>query len=108
MRKYKSKEMDEVDHNLIAIPNHEASMIEKETVEEFISQLGNRERLVVHMFHIENFNHKEIAQILEIGESSSRSILARAMKKMKVYFKESEENEKKGGRGNIFFNKAIF
>ncbi len=47
------------------------------TLKDRIRRLPDRQRLVFLMFEIEGFSHSEIAKVLNITESSSRSILTR-------------------------------
>lgn len=47
------------------------------TLKDKIRRLSDRPRLVFLMFEIEGFSHAEIAKVLDITESSSRSILTR-------------------------------
>lgn len=47
------------------------------TLKDKIRRLPDRPRLVFLMFEIEGFSHAEIAKVLDITESSSRSILTR-------------------------------
>jgi RNA polymerase sigma factor (sigma-70 family) len=48
-----------------------------------IQQLPDRYRLVFNLYVLDNFSHKEIAKMLEITESSSKSNLSRARKILK-------------------------
>jgi len=45
-------------------------------------------RVVFNMYVIEGYNHKEIGEKLEIGESTSRSQLAKAKKKLRKLVEE--------------------
>lgn len=59
----------------------EASVLDQMSAEEIVSvinQLPDGYRIVFNLYAIEGFSHKEIAQELNIGESASRSQLARA------------------------------
>jgi RNA polymerase sigma-70 factor, ECF subfamily len=47
------------------------------TLKDKIRRLPDRQRIVFLMFEIEGFSHAEIAKVLNITESSSRSILTR-------------------------------
>ena len=56
-------------------------MLDQMSAEEIVSvinQLPDGYRIVFNLYAIEGFSHKEIAQELNIGESASRSQLARA------------------------------
>lgn len=52
--------------------------------------LATDQRLVFNMHAIEGYSHKEIADKLQIAESSSRSLLARARKKLVEHLKKKE------------------
>lgn len=66
--------------------NHKESLIDssvtdKLTEEELLSliqELPTKYRLVFNMYAIEGYNHKEIAEILNISEGTSKSNLSRA------------------------------
>jgi RNA polymerase sigma-70 factor (ECF subfamily) len=47
------------------------------TLRNQIDQLDPRKRLVLLLYEVEGYSHREIADILEIGESSSRTLLSR-------------------------------
>lgn len=49
-----------------------------------LDQLPEVQRLVFNMYEIQGFNHKEISEKLDIGESTSRVFLTRAKKKLRV------------------------
>ncbi len=53
-----------------------------------IQRLPERYRLVFNLAAIEGFDHKEIAQMLDIAESSSRSNLTRARSLLQKFLKE--------------------
>lgn len=56
--------------------------------------LPDRQRLVFNMAAIEGYSHKEIAQQLEIAESSSRSLLTRARFFLQSQLKKNDSYEK--------------
>jgi RNA polymerase sigma factor (sigma-70 family) len=47
------------------------------TLKRQIQQLEPRKRMVLLLYEVEGYSHREIAEMLEIGESSSRTILSR-------------------------------
>lgn len=55
-----------------------------------VTSLKEELRIPVILYYIEEFNIKEIAQILEITEGAVQKRLARARKKLKVDLQESE------------------
>lgn len=56
---------------------------------EYIQQLPNQYRLVFNLYQLDGFSHKEIAKMLSISESTSKSNLHRA----KVCLKEKIEKQ---------------
>lgn len=59
----------------------------------FIQELSPKYRLVFNLFAIEGYSHKEISEMLEISEGTSKSNLSRArailQEKVNKYFNES-------------------
>jgi len=80
---------DKLDFNLIegSIPQEEDNR-DKEALlsqlKELILQLSPREREIVYLKYFQEFNNKEIAELLEIKYQTVRNILADAIKKMRV------------------------
>lgn len=64
--------------------------LEHEDVMKFIETLPERYRVVINMFLVEGYSHKEIGIHLGINESSSRSLLTRGRKMIMEQF--SNEN----------------
>lgn len=58
-----------------------------QTVQECMSQLSDGYRTVFTLYLIEGYDHKEIAQILEISEATSKSQFHRAKMKMRMLLK---------------------
>lgn len=61
-----------------------------------IQQLPDRYRLVFNLYVLDNFSHKEIAKMLEITESSSKSNLSRARKILKEKIEIHQQGKLKG------------
>ena len=59
-------------------------LIDEEDLLRSIRELPNGYRTVLNLYIFENWSHHEIAQSLNISESSSRSQLARAKKMLKI------------------------
>lgn len=57
--------------------------------------LNESERIAFNMFAIEGFSHQEVAQELNIAESSSRSLVARARKKLQVQLQKIDHYEQR-------------
>ena len=76
--------------------------LEYEDVMKFINQIPDRYRTVINLFLIEGYSHREIAERLNITESSSRSLVARARKMIKESFREVQAVEDKVLREKTF------
>lgn len=65
-----------------------------------LSRLPQTHRLIFNLYEIEGYSHAEIAEMLQIAESSSRTILTRAKKQLRalfeVYFAEKIYERKLG------------
>ncbi|TYP99824.1 RNA polymerase sigma-70 factor (ECF subfamily) [Tenacibaculum adriaticum] len=62
---------------------------------ELIQQLPDRYRLVFNLYVLDNFSHKEIANMLEISEGTSKSNLSRArliLKRKIEDYQQKQEN----------------
>ncbi len=75
------------------IPNEEEVEIDNESVTmefllKIIQELPDRYRLVFNLYVIDGYSHKEIAEMLEITDGTSKSNLARA----KMILKEKIQN----------------
>jgi len=64
--------------------------LEVEDVMNFLNTLPERYRIAINMYIIEGYSHKEISDKLGITESSSRSLVARARKKIVEEFEEKD------------------
>ncbi len=73
--------------------NEELKIIEEETVNAFMEHLPLKYRIIVNLFFVEDYSHKEIGEILEIKESSSRSMLSRAVRMMRNHFIDGVKEE---------------
>ena len=60
-----------------------------------IQQLPDRYRLVFNLYVLDNYSHKEIADLLEISEGTSKSNLSRARKILKKQLEEHQQKEQK-------------
>ena len=68
--------------------NEEELVLKVERVREAIQKLPNGFRVVFSLYLLEGYDHKEIAEILDITESTSKSQYNRAQKKLKEILKE--------------------
>jgi RNA polymerase sigma factor (sigma-70 family) len=66
----------------------------------FIQDLPNQYRLVFNLYELDDYSHQEIASLLNISESTSKSNLHRAKQllKEKIKSKSTFYNQKKNGK----------
>ena len=86
-------------------PSEEESIsdrLEVDDILKFLDTIPDRYRIAVNMYIIEGYSHREISEHLGISESSSRSLVTRARKKiisafgekkMKVVHKSAKDDE---------------
>ena len=68
--------------------NEEELELKVERVREAIQRLPNGFRVVFSLYLLEGYDHKEIAEILDISESTSKTQYNRAKKKLREILKE--------------------
>ncbi len=54
------------------------------SIRDAINELDEQKRLVFMLYEVEGYSHREIAEMLEIGESTSRTILTRSKVKLRA------------------------
>ena len=64
-----------------------------ELVFQLIEELPTQQKLVLNMFVMEDFSHKEIANRLTISEGASRSLVQRAKINIKKMLGQEVQNE---------------
>jgi RNA polymerase sigma factor (sigma-70 family) len=69
--------------------------LNKEDILEMIHELPDHYRLIFNLYVIEGYTHGEIATLLEIGESTSRTKLTRARQKMQEIYQRRSELKKR-------------
>lgn len=70
--------------------NYEAIEMEVKKVHKAIEQLADGYRVILSLYLLEGYDHKEISQILNITESTSKSQYMRAKLKLKSILKMQE------------------
>ncbi|MEM6699068.1 MAG: RNA polymerase sigma factor [Bacteroidota bacterium] len=73
------------------------SKINVKAINEAIMQLSDGYRVVFSLYAMEGYDHKEIAQILNISEATSKSQYSRAKQRLRVLL-EGQELRKEGWR----------
>ena len=61
----------------------------------FVQELPDRYRLVFNLYALDNYSHKEVAELLEISEGTSKSNLSRARKILKEQLENHQQKEQK-------------
>jgi RNA polymerase sigma-70 factor (ECF subfamily) len=80
---------DETDEEVLERQNDEYYRVEK--IREAVRKLPEGFRIVLSLALFEGYDHEEIALILKINKSTSRSQLTRAKKKLIEYLKEKKD-----------------
>lgn len=97
IRKERKWRMDEIEEEHISEERDidwEDINLQVEMVKEAIFKLPTGFRAVATLYLFEGYEHSEIAKILSISESTSKSQLHRAKKKVKDFIKEHEEGHR--------------
>lgn len=68
----------------------EIDPLEVKDLLKMVQELAPGYRIIFNMYAIEGFSHKEIAEILNISESSSKSQLSRARVRLQEKIKQME------------------
>lgn len=88
------KEVDNTtDYLLPSVDPEVYSHLNHEQLRELIRELPEHYYLVFNLYIIEGYDHKEIGEMLNIGESTSRSNLSRARKKLMDILKKKQLQE---------------
>ncbi|GLB50818.1 RNA polymerase sigma factor [Neptunitalea lumnitzerae] len=92
--KYEKKQLVSLEDQLLEPIQHEEEVISeslvieiKEHILEAIDKLSDKYRLVVLLYLVEGYDHKEISEILDITETASRTKLLRGKRKLQEYLK---------------------
>jgi len=75
---------------------HSTSPLDNLNAEDILSRINmlpDQMRVIFNLYEIEGYSHKEIAQMLDIAESSSRTYLMRAKMKLKSMLDNSTEKD---------------
>ena len=91
LRKEKRNQTSDLDN--VAEPSIDESInwrLERDDVMAFLETIPEQYRIAINMFLVEGYSHKEIADVLNISESSSRSLVSRARKMIVQAFKAEE------------------
>jgi len=86
------EEMNEVHQEIHDDDEDNDIVLEVDLVKRGIEKLPEGYRMVLSLYLIEGYDHKEISSIMEITESTSKSQLNRAKKKLKEILKGDLQN----------------
>jgi len=86
----KKQEPEDLSSLQIAVPEEEENVpeINPKMVHESIKTLPEKARVVLNLYLLEGYRHKEIAEILNISESTSKSQYLRAKQLLQVKLKK--------------------
>ncbi len=87
---YKMVSIDDVDYEIYE--NQIIENLDFEDILKLLNQLPSKYRLIFNLHEIEGYKHSEIAQKMEIPESSSRTYLTRARKLLKKLYIKKYQN----------------
>lgn len=94
MRKFTRNQWEEIDESDgLTIHDSMHYQLELDDVNTFIASLDEKYRIVINMYLVEGFTHKEIAEFMNIQESTSRSLLTRARRMIQKNFESIEKYE---------------
>jgi RNA polymerase sigma factor for flagellar operon FliA len=105
-RRFETYSLEVVTEEVMSIADDSAHqpdvMVEEaefmEAVTDAISELPEREQLVMQLYYVEELNLKEIGEVLEVSESRVSQILSSVVKKLRGTLQVGEEQVSKSGR----------
>ena len=77
-------------HQEAFLPQYE---FENQMLHKLLSSLPQQQRLSFNLYAIEGYSHKEISKLLDIKESYSRTLVARARKQLAAQLSKEKINE---------------
>jgi RNA polymerase sigma-70 factor (ECF subfamily) len=92
--RYKKKRMTTDIDGMTELSDHFHNPLDSISIEEImraVQHLSETYRAVFNLYIIDGFSHREIAEILNITESTSRSNLVKARQKLKELLRRDEE-----------------
>ncbi|MDT0551948.1 RNA polymerase sigma factor [Urechidicola vernalis] len=98
LRKRNKQWMDDVDEIEIEADVNSDDLIEEESItidliKECIHNLSEKYRVILTLYLIENYNHREISEELQLKESTVRNQYIRGKKKLKEMFHKHRSHE---------------
>lgn len=72
----------EIEHQAVAVSSH----LHVEDIMKLLLQLPEIQRTIFNLYEVEGYSHEEVAALLTIPESTSRTYLTRAKKKLRELY----------------------
>lgn len=88
-KKIEFEELSDEKHPVVEDVNFDEQELNVDRIRECISQLPNGYRVVLSLYLLEGYDHNEIAEILDISVSTSKSQYNRAKRKLKEILTEN-------------------
>ena len=95
-RKFETSDIDDLDHGAFFEDEDEYldDELDIDKVKSAINLLPKGFKMVLSLYLLEGYDHKEIGDIMEISESTSKSQFNRAKKKLRLILKEKYSYER--------------
>lgn len=84
------------ENNETEVPSEILQNMELEHIEEALRRIDENQRMVFNLFVVEGYAHKEIADLMEISERSSKRLLQKAKEELKRLLLETVDRQKVG------------
>jgi len=100
IRREKRFQFNEIDHDSGLSENEKVSYrLEISDVMDFLETIPDQYRIAINMFLVEGYAHKDIAEVLNVSVSTSRSLVSRGRKMIMKAFREELSNKNIGDKG---------
>lgn len=100
IRREKRFQFNEIDHDSGFSENEKVSYrLEISDVMDFLETIPDQYRIAINMFLVEGYAHKDIAEVLNVSVSTSRSLVSRGRKIIMKAFREELSNKNDGDKG---------
>ncbi len=86
LRKYtKFKDTAPIEYaNTVTLPNHIIAQMSAEEIYQLLNKLSPTTKAVFSMYALDGFKHREVADILDISENTSKWYFAKAKKELQI------------------------
>lgn len=91
MRKINARTFEEVEDNILGVAENEVKDFElSHDMKWLLAELDENKKAVFILYEVEGYSHSEIAEILDVSESASRTILCRTKNYLQERWKKQE------------------